>query len=60
MGLLNSVDLFSGIGGFTLAMDGIARPVLYCDNNPHVIAVLKSNMTRSAIPRAPIVDDVLL
>ena len=55
---LYSVDLFTGLGGFTLAMKDLACPVLYCDNDARVIELLEKNMDRSAVPRAPIVKDV--
>ena len=29
--LLRSLDLFSGIGGLTVALRGVAEPVAYCD-----------------------------
>lgn len=56
--MLNSVDLFTGIGGFTLALSGYCRPMLYCDNNPHVLSALGRMMSRKMLPMAPVVTDV--
>ena len=56
--MLTSIDLFTGIGGFTLALTDIARPIMYCDNDPKVIGLLQKNIDRDCIPRAPIVTDV--
>lgn len=55
---LNSLDLFSGIGGITHALRGLCTPIGYCDWNADSIAVLKANMTRGTLPRAPVSDDV--
>jgi hypothetical protein len=33
MPALRSLDLFSGVGGITLALSGIAEPVAYCDSS---------------------------
>lgn len=54
----SSVDLFSGIGGFALALQGICRPLLYCDNSARANHVLESAMERGLLPSAPIVTDV--
>ena len=55
--LLKSLDLFSGIGGITHALRGIAEPVAYCDIEPNSRAVLEANMRRGNLPRAPIAHD---
>lgn len=39
--LLRVADLFSGIGGFTRALHGMADTVLYCDNDPAAVKVLR-------------------
>lgn len=53
-----SLDLFSGIGGITKALEGIAKPAAFCeiDNNCH--AILEARMADGSIPRAPIFSDV--
>ena len=56
--LLRSLDLFSGIGGLTLALTGVAKPLVYCDIEPSSIAVLRDNMTNGNLPRAAINTDV--
>lgn len=52
------MDLFSGIGGMTLALKDISTPLLYCDNCPHAQGVLKKNMQLQNICTAPIIQDV--
>ena len=52
------IDLFSGIGGATLALRGVATPIAYCESDPAARAVLESNMRQCLLPRAPIVPDV--
>ncbi len=52
------LDLFSGIGGITKALEPWVRPVAYCENDRYCQAVLLSRMARCDIPNAPIWDDV--
>lgn len=56
--LLNSLDLFSGIGGITAALEGIARPVGYCEIDKGCQQVLKWHINRGNLPNAPIFDDI--
>lgn len=56
--MLKSIDLFSGVGGITLALRGIAKPVLYCDVDPVARASMEFNMKRGLLPRARIHTDV--
>ena len=56
--ILKSLDLFSGIGGLTLALTGVAKPLAYCDIEPTAIAVIKDNMSTGNLPRAAISTDV--
>jgi len=56
--MLNGLDLFSGIGGITLALAPWVRPVAYCENDRYAQSVLLSRMAESVIPLAPIWDDV--
>lgn len=58
MPLLNSLDLFSGIGGFTLALKGLAKPVGYCEIDAGCQAVLKKHMADGMLHKAPIFSDV--
>ena len=56
--MLRSLDLFSGVGGITHALRGLAHPVMYCERDPGSIGTLKALMHAGKIPRAPICDDV--
>lgn len=56
--MLNGLDLFSGIGGITLALQDWVRPSAYCENDKYAQAVLLSRMADGAITAAPIWDDV--
>lgn len=58
MVVLKSIDLFTGVGGITLALSGIARPVAYCEIDPVARECIAANMRRGALPRAPVHDDV--
>lgn len=55
---LRGLDLFSGIGGITLALSPWVRPVAYCEIDRYASAVLLSQMQRGNLPTAPIWDDV--
>jgi DNA (cytosine-5)-methyltransferase 1 len=57
-GQIYGLDLFSGIGGITKALEPWVRPIAYCENDRHATAVLLSNMARGNLPAAPIWDDV--
>jgi DNA-cytosine methyltransferase len=56
--MLSSLDLFSGIGGMTLALHGAAKPLLYCDKLEPARDVLRANIKRGLLPDAPILEDV--
>ena len=56
--LLRSLDLFSGIGGITRAMHGLAEPVAYCDWAIESRRALQTNMRNGRLPKAPISGDV--
>jgi hypothetical protein len=58
MTCLPSLDLFSGIGGITVALKGIAKPLAYCDNAPEALAALHGLMSRGKLPSAPVCTDV--
>ena len=55
---LNGLDLFSGIGGISLALEPWVRTIAYCENNKYSQAVLLSRMSEGLLERAPIWDDV--
>lgn len=52
------LDLFSGIGGITKALEGYVTPIAYCENDRYAQAVLLSRMVARELPNAPIYDDV--
>ena len=56
--MLKSLDLFSGIGGLTHALSGLACPVSYCEKDPVAVCVLEKLMKQGKLPRAPINRDV--
>jgi site-specific DNA-cytosine methylase len=56
--MLRSVDLFTGIGGLTHALRGIATPVTYCESEPTRVATLTTLMRKGLLPEAPIHTDV--
>ena len=57
-GVLRSLDLFSGVGGITIALHGLAQPVAYCDWAPTPRRVLQDNMRAGRLPKAPVSTDV--
>lgn len=56
--MLNGLDLFSGIGGITLALRNYCKPVAYCEIDPFCQSVLLQRMQEGDLPKAPIWDDV--
>jgi DNA (cytosine-5)-methyltransferase 1 len=56
--MLNGLDIFSGIGGFTVALSEWVKPVAYCENDPYAQSVLLSRMAFGQLPGAPIWDDI--
>jgi DNA (cytosine-5)-methyltransferase 1 len=56
--MLNGLDLFSGIGGLTIALSEWIRPIAYCENDRYAQAVLLSRMHCGDIPIAPICTDI--
>lgn len=56
--MLNGLDLFSGIGGITMALAPWVRPIAYCENDRYAQSVLLSRMAGGQLPVAPIWDDV--
>ncbi len=57
-GKLNGLDVFSGIGGITLALESYVRPIAYCENDTYAQAVLLSRMREGRLPLSPIWEDV--
>ncbi len=56
--MLNGLDLFSGIGGISIALAPWVRPIAYCESDRYAQSVLLSRMAKSDLPCAPIWDDV--
>lgn len=55
---MNGLDLFSGIGGISLALRDWVTPVAYCENDTYAQSVLLSRMADGSLRTAPIWDDV--
>jgi len=55
---MNGLDLFSGIGGMSIALQEWVRPIAYCEIDPYCQGVLLSRMASGALCYAPIWDDV--
>jgi len=56
--MLNGLDLFSGIGGLSLALAPWVKPIAYCENDRFAQSVLLSRMRDGTLPIAGIWDDV--
>lgn len=56
--MLNGLDLFSGIGGISVALKDWVHTVAYCERDRYAQAVLLSRMLSGDIDRAPIWDDI--
>ena len=56
--MLNGLDLFSGIGGLSVALSEWVRPRIYCEIDPYCQGVLLSRQNRGYIGTAPIWSDV--
>ena len=57
-GVINGLDLFSGIGGITIALQKWVRPVAYCEIDRYCQSVLLSRMSEGQLPIAPIWDNI--
>lgn len=56
--MLNGLDLFSGIGGITLALGEWVKPVAYCEIDQYAAGVLFSRMLDGSLPTASIFPDI--
>jgi DNA (cytosine-5)-methyltransferase 1 len=56
--MLHGLDLFSGIGGNTIALREYVKTIVYCEADRHAQSVLLSRMADGSIEPAPIWDDV--
>lgn len=55
---LRHLDLFSGIGGFSLALSSIVNTIAYCDNEPTCQYVLSTNISKKKLCYGKIFTDV--
>ncbi len=55
---LTTVDVFSGIGGISVALRGIAHTILYCERDDYCKEVLLERMEEGRLDRAPIHTDI--
>lgn len=58
MDKLNGLDLFSGIGGISIALQQWVTTVAYCERDRYAQGVLLSRMAEGSLDYAPIWDDV--
>jgi len=58
MAAVKTLDLFSGIGGLTLATEHVADTVGYVEINFYSQKVLEARMADGRLPRAPIYPDI--
>ncbi len=55
--MLYGLDLFTGIGGLTLALKNYVSPLAYCEKDSYCQRVLLARMQDGRIPHAPIWDN---
>lgn len=56
--MLTGLDLFTGIGGMSIALQQWVRPVAYCENDRYCQSILLNNIHDNLITSAPIWDDI--
>lgn len=56
--VINTLDLFSGIGGFALGLRDVARTVAYCEIDERCRVVLANNMSKGHLHKGPVFEDV--
>jgi DNA (cytosine-5)-methyltransferase 1 len=56
--MLNGLDLFSGIGGISIALSEWVSPIAYCEIDTYCQGVLLSRMQMGELARSPIWDDI--
>jgi DNA (cytosine-5)-methyltransferase 1 len=56
--VLHGLDLFSGIGGISKALEPWVRTIAYCENDKYAQGVLLSRMASGDLDTAPIWDDI--
>jgi len=56
--VLNGLDLFSGIGGMSIALQEWVRPVAYCEIDAYCQGVIMSRIATGELKNSPIWDDI--
>jgi DNA (cytosine-5)-methyltransferase 1 len=56
--MLNGLDIFSGIGGMSIALQEWVRPIAYCEIDPYCQGILLSRMSCFQIANSPIWDNI--
>lgn len=56
--MLNGLDLFSGIGGMSIALKEWVRPIAYCEIERYCQGILLSRISDGSLSNAPIWDDI--
>lgn len=49
-----TLDLFSGIGGFSLGLRSVCRTIAYCEQDTTCQQILTKNIAKGLLHRAPI------
>jgi DNA-cytosine methyltransferase len=58
--MITSLDLFSGIGGLTIALKKVTIPLIFCDIMKASQKVIKNNIQRKLLPNVPFCTDIKL
>ncbi len=56
--MLNGLDLFSGIGGMSVALSEWIKPIAYCEIDHYCQGILLSRIASGELKNAPIWDDI--
>lgn len=56
--MIYGLDLFSGIGGMSLALSQWVKTIAYCEIDPYAQTVILENIARGRLDNAPIWDDI--
>lgn len=56
--ILTHIDTCAGIGGFSVALRGVSKAVLYCEKDLRAQGVIRNNIQRRLLDQADIVADV--
>ena len=55
---IKTLDLFTGIGGFSLGLENVCETMAYCEIDALCRHVLRANMRKGNLKVAPVFDDV--